>query len=334
MKLATVQYKDKEIVAIRINDTTLVELGAAYAKAGKGEAPKTTLEIAGGGAAVLATLREVNDYAQKNHAEIGTISTQDITWLPPLRRPGKMIGVAFNNNELTKIAHVLPKAPMYFLKPATCLVGHNDPIVMQENYGYTIPELEMAAIIGKRGSHIPESEALDYIFGYSIINDITSSGLKFALDSIAIDMDPKRVRPHHVGWRRRRDENDNELYFTYHSRSKGSDSFGPMGPWLTTADEVKDPNKIEVKGWLGDELFAVDSTENYNFTIQQVIADASKYFTLEPGDIIHFGTSGRGHGRFTSGHLSVNLYEETGPIVIEVEGLGRLSNPVKHSWKK
>ncbi len=64
-----------------------------------------------------------------------------------------------------------------------------------------------------------------------------------------------------------------------------------------------------------------------------MIADASKYFTLEPGDIIHFGTSGRGHGRFTAGHLSVNLYEENGPVEIEISSLGRLSNPIVHAWK-
>jgi 2-keto-4-pentenoate hydratase/2-oxohepta-3-ene-1,7-dioic acid hydratase in catechol pathway len=331
MKLATIQRNGEPCVALRMGDESLIELSQAYRLANQSDPPRSVLQIIEQG--LLPAVRTAFAAASAQAGQIPLIKLSDVEWLPPVTRPSKILGVAFNNNELTKIAHVLPKAPMYFLKPPSALTGHNKPIVLQQNYGYTIPELEVAAVIGKRCSHISADQALQHVFGYSIIDDVTSSGLKFSLDSIAIDMNPERVRPHHVAWRRRRGPDDNELYFTYHTRSKGSDTFGPMGPWLTTADEIPNPNQLEVKGWVNGELFAVDSTANYNFTIENVIADASQYFTLEPGDIIHFGTSGRGHGRFKAGHLSVNLYEEDGPIEIEISGLGRLSNPIVHTWK-
>jgi 2-keto-4-pentenoate hydratase/2-oxohepta-3-ene-1,7-dioic acid hydratase in catechol pathway len=334
MKLATVRVDARELVALRIVDDTLVSLESAYRAAGLGPAPRSVLEIVQGGDDAQDALRRAHAAAQSGPADLQKLDARRVEWLAPVTRPGKILAVAFNNNALTRTAHVAPKAPMYFLKPPSCLTGHNQPIVIQENYGYTMPELELAAVVGKRGSNIARADALGHVFGYSIINDVTSTGLKFTLDSIAIDLPPEQIRPDHVGWRRRRPDGDNELYFTYHTRSKGCDTFGPMGPWLTTADEVENPNRLEVHGWLAGEPFAVDSTANYTFPIEDVIADASKYFTLEAGDIVHFGTSGRGVGRFATGHRSVNLYNEHGPIDIEITGLGRLSNPVMHNWKQ
>jgi len=96
---------------------------------------------------------------------------------------------------------------------------------------------------------------------------------------------------------------------------------------------VADPNALEVKGWFDGEPFAVDSTASYRFKIEEVIAEASNYFTLEPGDVICFGTSAKGVGKFPNGHRSVNMHAMSGVIDIEIEGLGRLSNPVVHAWK-
>jgi 2-keto-4-pentenoate hydratase/2-oxohepta-3-ene-1,7-dioic acid hydratase in catechol pathway len=220
--------------------------------------------------------------------------------------------------------------PMFFMKPPSALNGHNKPILIGPDYGRTIPELELGVILGKRARNVTPGEARACIFGYTIVNDVTSTGLKFNYDSIAIDLDPAHVEPVHVNWRRRRDQNDNELYFTYHTRSKGADTFGPMGPWLTTADEIADPNDLEVRGFANGEPLTVDSTSNYQFSIEKLIAEASRFFTLEPGDIIHCGTTGKGVGRYPRGHLSLDLSKSEPVVSIEITGLGRLSNPVRH----
>ena len=119
-------------------------------------------------------------------------------------------------------------------------------------------------------------------------------------------------------------------YYVYHARSKCMDTFGPMGPWITTRDEVADPNDLHVLGMLDDETFTVDRTGNYRFSVEACIAEASRYFTLEPGDLISFGTTRKRAGRFPRGHKSLLMSEKAGTIAIAIEPLGRLENPIKH----
>ncbi len=328
MKIGTIDHSGRPALVAR-RDGNVVLLSELYRSAGLGSAPATMNDLIEGGADALTLARRALDE--------GTATPLDeaaIDWLPPQTRPSKIIGVAFNNMGIRKSAHRDPGVPNFFLKAPSCLTGHKKPIIMEEHFGDTIPELELAAVIGRRCRKISVEEARDAIFGYTITNDVTSHGLKFGLDSIATTREPDLIRPHHLAWRNRHGEDDRDVYFVYHARSKATDTFGPMGPWLTTADEIADPNALEVKGWFDGEPFAVDSTASYRFRIEEVVAEASRYFTLEPGDVICFGTSAKGVGKFPNGHRSVNMHQLSGVIDIEIEGLGRLSNPVVHSWKE
>ena len=251
-------------------------------------------------------------------------------WAPPLPNPSKILGVAFNNKELMKKAHVDPGVPNYFMKPPSALQGHGKPIIVDPAWGAVIPEPEICAVMGRRAKHISKDDALDYVFGFMIHNDVTSHGLKFQKDSIAVTYDADMARPEFYSWRNKNRENDTDAYYVYHARSKGTDTFGPMGPWITTRDEIADPNDLYVKGWLNDAPFTVDHTGNYRFSVEQCIAEASDYFTLEPGDLLSFGTTGKGAGRFPRGHKSLLIGEEHGTIAIEIEPLGRLENPIMH----
>ena len=253
-----------------------------------------------------------------------------IEWLPPIKNPSKILGVAFNNKELMKKAHRDPGVPNFFLKPPSALQAHGKPIVVDPEWGAVIPEPEVCAVIGKRAKHISAAQALDHVFGFMIHNDVTSHGLKFQKDSIAVTYDPDMARPEFYTWRHLHGEDDRDAYYVYHTRSKGTDTFGPMGPWITTRDEVADPNDLTVRGWLDEELFTEDHTGNYRFRIEECVAEASRYFTLEPGDLISFGTTGKGAGRFPRGHKSLLIGEEQGTIAIEIAPLGRLENPIKH----
>ena len=244
--------------------------------------------------------------------------------------PSMVLNVPFNNRELMKKAHVDPGVPNFFLKPPSCMIGHGKPIIVDPEWGAVIPEPEVCAVIGKRAKHISEEEALDHVFGYLIHNDVTSHGLKFMKDSIAVTYDADMARPEFYKWRNLHGDNDTDAYFVYHTRSKGTDTFGPMGPWITTADEIADPNDLHVTGTLNGEIFTQDHTGNYRFTIQQCIAEASRYFTLRPGDLLSFGTTGKGNERFPRGHKSVLIGEQQGSIAIEIEPLGRLESPILH----
>ena len=253
-----------------------------------------------------------------------------IDWAPPIVNPSKILGVAFNNKELMKKAHKDPGVPNYFLKPPSALQAHEKPIIVDPDWGAVIPEPEICAVIGKKAKHISEEDALNYVFGYMIHNDVTSHGLKFQKDSIAVTYDKDMARPEFYTWRNLNGPDDTDAFYVYHTRSKGTDTFGPMGPWLTTSDEVPDPNNLNVVGYLDDEIFTEDHTGNYRFSVEKCISEASKYFTLEAGDFISFGTTGKGAGRFPRGHKSLLLGEETGSIHISIDNLGTLSNPIKH----
>lgn len=261
------------------------------------------------------------------------IEPASVTWRPPVTRPGKILGVAINNRIGQDLAFRPFSNPAFFMKPVTSLVGHGQPVVVREDYGLTHPEPELAVIIGKGGRNIPESESLAHVFGYSIINDVTSPGLK-ERDSLEV------ISPAGAGggyrdllsWRRvRDDEHARSVYLTYHALSKGTDTFGPMGPWIVTADEIADPNRLAINSYDGDDLVFEDSTANLVFPVERVIAHASNYMTLEAGDVLHCGTAmkPREGGKYRA-LTQWDMRHVKQPMVIEIEGVGRLENPVAH----
>ncbi len=324
MKFGTIRENGQEVLIASLTGSTAVRLSEAYVAAGLGTAPATMQALIEGGADEMARAR------QAMAADAPVLALDQAEWMPPQTRPSKFIGVAMNNKGIRKEVHFPSEVPNYFLKAPSCLTGHNQPIIMKDHYGETIPELELAAVIGKGGKDIPRERALEHVFGYSIVNDVTSHGIKFGIDSLATTRAPELVRPHHLSWRRTHGPEDTDIFFVYHTRSKATDSFGPMGPWITTADDVPNPNALDVTGWFDGEPFATDNTRNYMFSVETVIADASQWFTLNPGDIIIFGTTAKGVGKYPHGHRQINMHQMTGVIETEIAGLGRLANPIEH----
>lgn len=210
-------------------------------------------------------------------------------WLPPIK-PGKVIGVALNNSAFAPMAYKYFESPSFFMKAPSSLTGHGEPVVVERSFGLTHPEAELACVIGKRASRLRPDNALDAIFGYTIINDVTSVGLKDQ-DSLHLEFERAPAGYTEPGWRRKQSETDWDIYLTYHFRSKCTDTFGPIGPWITTADAVSDPNKLAISAWLGDRLIAQDNTSNLSFSIADVLVHLTRYSTLEPGDVVHFGTA-------------------------------------------
>ena len=321
MKLGTIYENGNPVAIVQGSD-------------GLGRRLSSALEVAG-----LEPVNSILELIQKGGADTSLLTAADgldgfdvtsADWAPPIPNPSKILGVAFNNKELMKKAHVDPGVPNYFLKPPSALQGHRKPVYVDPAWGAVIPEPEVCAVIARRAKHISEADALVHVFGYVIHNDVTSHGLKFGKDSIAVTYDRDMARPEFYNWRNLNGPDDTDAYYVYHTRSKGTDTFGPMGPWITTRDEVIDPNNLKVVGDLDGEVFARDQTSNYRFTIEACIAEASRYFTLEPGDMISFGTTGKGEGRFPRGHKSLLMGEEKGVIGITIESLGRLENPIVH----
>ena len=322
MKLASVRYQDENIVAVRLDDTRLVDIRtlselkpAPFSASG----PADMTELIRSSRPLLDEIEAVLEIVGEDAARVQTISAQDVTWHAPVRNPGKICGVAMNNSASNERKISAPEHPAFFLKPASCLAGHEQPIRIRPYYGSVHPEPELAVIIGSETKDIPASGALDAVFGYSIFNDLTGNGMRaedmFEYWAVYASEDNPaetvRVRQH----------------VSYSGRYKGADTFGCLGPWLVTKDEIENPDYLNVYCKAGGELIAEDNTRYYNYKVAEIISFISQFLTLNPGDVIACGTAFNPSATRKSIHHA-NLQVIKGPVEVSIDGLGTLANPV------
>ncbi len=210
--------------------------------------------------------------------------------LPPVRRPGKIICMGLNYHQhASETGFSKPSEPMYFAKASSSIVGAEDPIVVPSYIGRVDPEAELAIVIGKTAKSVSAVTAMDHVAGYTCFNDVT------ARDMQSTDM--KAGRP----W----------------FRAKSFDSFGPIGPFLVTPDEVTNPHSLSIRLLVNGIVRQHSSSSMMIFNIPSIIEDISQIMTLEPGDVIATGTP-EGIAPIYPGDL----------VTVEVEGIGSLTNPV------
>jgi 2-keto-4-pentenoate hydratase/2-oxohepta-3-ene-1,7-dioic acid hydratase in catechol pathway len=206
-----------------------------------------------------------------------------------------------------------------FFKPASCLIGGGQPIVLRADYGRVHPEPELAAVVGRRGRNISPDEAYEHIYGYTIMNDLTSPTMR-ADDTLHYRaIHPSADEPDGVRYE--------ESWVSYSGRYKGSDTFGPMGPWIVTRDEIDDPHDLVVRCTHQGRVVTEDHSSNLFYKIPEVVSFVSSYMTLFPGDVISLGTalqSAEG-GRAVQ---TIDLNQLGGPIAVTITGIGTLENPV------
>jgi 2-keto-4-pentenoate hydratase/2-oxohepta-3-ene-1,7-dioic acid hydratase in catechol pathway len=214
-------------------------------------------------------------------------------------RPGKIVGVGLNyvehveeSSRTLDTAKDLPTRPVLFGKPATAVVGPGEPI--QHNADLTAQldwECELAVVIGRTARRVSRADALDYVFGYSILNDISA-----------------------------RDQRRSGQWFF----SKGQDSYAPFGPAIRTADEVPDPQTLDLGLKVNGEVKQKGNTAHMLFDVAELIADISSGMTLEPGDVIATG-SPQGVGAAQN----PPQFLRPGDVVeATIERIGTLRNPV------
>lgn len=213
--------------------------------------------------------------------------------LAPVLNPPKIIGIGLNYlDHALESGAAVPEEPVIFTKFATAITGPGTPIVLSSVTKEADYEAELAVVIGRKGKNVPEEEALQYVAGYTVFNDVSARDLQFR---------------------------DGQW-----TKGKVLDTFAPMGPYLVTTDEVDDPHRLAIKLWLNDRLMQDSSTEKLIFKIPMLISFLSRLFTLEPGDIIATGTpAGVGFAR------KPPVYLKPGDTVrITIEKIGTLVNPV------
>ena len=241
--------------------------------------------------------------------------------LPSVPRPSKICCLALNNSANAERIISGPSHPAVFTKPSTALIGHGSPIRIKKVYGRVHPEPELAVVIGRRAREIKASEAYDYVFGYTVHNDLTSPTMRgedtFHYRAIHPAAEGEGIQ--YV-----------DSHVSYSGRYKGSDGFSPLGPWIVTKDEIADPHALKIECHVRDELFASDNTINLFHKLPQVLGFVSNYMTLLPGDVVSLGTALASGGKPGRAVQNADLSLMGGPVSVTIEGIGRLSSPVEH----
>ncbi len=313
MKLVSFNYRGMERVGVMHGASDVIDL-----------TPALELKINGPCNMIDLILmedegRQLVDKAVAFPDDFAKIPVAEISWLPPVTRPGKICGVALNNSASNSRKISAPEHPAFFLKPPSCLAGHGQPLIMRSYYGSMHPEPELALIIGKLTRDVNAIDAHNHIFGYAIFNDITGNEMRagdlFHYQALyASEQDPNKIE-------------QREQHLSYAGRYKGTDNFGVLGPWLVTRDEVANPDNLTVTCRVAGEIVAEDSTRYYNYKVAEIVSFISQFHTLLPGDVISCGTAFKPSKNRNSIHQA-NFLVTGGPVEISIENLGTQRNEI------
>ena len=251
----------------------------------------------------FATMRDIIDGGPAALAKIGEfvagrksdMQLAGVRLLAPIERPGKYLAIGMNYAkhvaEADKLGVARAAHQTWFNKQTTCISGPFDEIEpgVTEKLDY---EVELGAVIGTRAKHVREADALDYVFGYLVANDVSARDWQFHTPTFTM--------------------------------GKSFDTHGPIGPWIVTADEIADPQALDLRCFVNGELRQSNNTSQMIHSLRQQIAYLSTAFTLEPGDLIATGTpEGVGIG------MEPQQFLQPGDVVrCEIDGIGTIENRV------
>jgi 2,4-diketo-3-deoxy-L-fuconate hydrolase len=185
----------------------------------------------------------------------------------PLAGIGKMVCIGLNyTDHAAEVGMALPKEPTVFIKAPSALCGPDDATIRPRGGVKLDYECELAAVIGREARHVEEGKALSHVVGYCIVNDVSERAFQMERGGTT-------------------------------TKGKSADTFGPVGPWLVTADEVGDPQALELWTTVNGERRQQGTTAKMIFTVASLVAYVSRFMSLQPGDLISTGTpAGVGHG--------------------------------------
>lgn len=300
MKLLTYKTNDSEPRLGFIHNNQVIDM-EDFGEISNFPLPNDMLELIDLGFEIIPEITEMIAETSENLFEEISYEMNEITILAPIEKPRKNIfGIGLNYTEhVAESARTLdttgklPQKPIIFSKPPTTVTGTNTAIIKNTKLTEQLDwEVELAVVIGKKGKYVFNADAMDYVFGYTVINDISARDCRREGQWIV---------------------------------SKGQDTFAPMGPILVTKDEIENPHNLNLSLKVNGVEKQKSNTKFLLFNINDLIEDLTIVFTLEPGDIIATGTpSGVGAGR----NPQEWLYD--GDIVeATVEGIGTILNTVK-----
>ena len=239
-------------------------------------------------------LAQLKDWLAKNESSCPKVDNS-VRLGAPLVRPSKIVCVGLNYaKHAAESGMAVPKEPVLFFKATSAIVGPNDDVIIPKGSEKTDWEVELAVVIGKKASYVSEANALDHVAGYVLHNDYSERAFQ-------IEREGQWVK------------------------GKSCDTFAPVGPFIATKDEIKDPNNLHLWLKLNGETVQDSSTSDFIFNVQEVVSYISRFMTLLPGDIISTGTPfGVGLG------FNPPKYLKPGDVVeLGIEGLGTSKQTAK-----
>jgi len=292
MRLARYQQSNMESYGVLVDHEIICLL--ALPKALKYSPPlnfSQLIALGNNGTKIVEQMMKSSTQKEKRDA---TIDLDDVTLLAPILEPPKIVCLGLNyKDHAEEQGKNTPDEPVIFMKPRTAIVGPGQPIIRPKLVKQLDYEAELAIVIGEKGKNIPVSEAKRYVFGYTVFNDVSARDIQFK---------------------------DKQW-----TRGKSFDTFAPMGPCITTTNQVKNPNNLVVRTRVNDELRQNSSTKNMVFNVYEIIHHLSQVMTLEAGDVIATGTPA-GVGVFMKPKPK---FLSPGDLVeVEIDKIGTLRNTV------
>ncbi len=247
--------------------------------------------------------------ADLRKASLARLAELDPASLPPVSNPGrigapwanvgKFICVGLNySDHAAESGMAVPAEPVLFMKATSCIIGPNDAVVLPRDSVKSDWEVELGVVIGETARYVDEDKALDYVAGYCVVNDLSEREYQLERGG---------------QW----------------DKGKGCDTFGPIGPWLVTADEVPDPQNLDMWLEVNDHRYQSGNTKTMVFGVAHLVSYISRFMTLHPGDIISTGTP-----------PGVGLGQKPDPVYLKpgdsmrlgIAGLGEQRQTV-HAWQ-
>jgi len=211
----------------------------------------------------------------------------------PVANVGKFIAIGLNYaDHAAESGMPIPKEPIVFMKATSCIQGPNDEVMLPKNSVKTDWEVELGVVIGTEARHVSQKDALNYVAGYCTINDVSEREYQLERGGT---------------W----------------DKGKGCDTFGPIGPWLVTRDEVPNPQKLDMWLDLNGERMQTGNTKTMIFGVAKLVSYVSQFMTLQPGDVITTGTPpGVGMGMKKNGKAAPIYLKRGNKVSLGIEGLG------------
>ncbi|GED31712.1 fumarylacetoacetate hydrolase family protein [Brevibacillus centrosporus] len=296
--MITVSFYKQDGIALGVRtERGILDVQAAASRFTEwSDAPVTIEALIDGGDKSRQLLDKLTDAAYQDESLF--LQEEELELAPVVPKPSKIVCVGLNYRKHADECNLpYPETPILFSKFANALAGHGEDVPLPKESEKIDYEAELAIVIGKRASNVTEEEALSYVYGYCSANDVSARDLQFATSQWLL--------------------------------GKTCDKFCPIGPYLVSADEVGNPDQLQIRTYVNGELRQNSNTSDMIFSCSQIISYISRHFPLLPGDVILTGTP---EGVITGFPVEKQVWLKDQDVVsVEIEKLGRLTNTFRQA---